>query len=236
MPDSRKTYRDLKVLHQRQVKCESHYEFAVLCLNNNVIPSSLRIRTQPQVPQSKYKQELLEQWNEALMGTSRMLLKILNKYHHKVVSLLIKEEVALDVRLRKRQDYEEEIKKIEKFTRQTTEEYRNKRTKNIRLLLGNDKITKKTRKGRRKKKHHTKERKEQSIWNHNTVLNISSVPLSSDERNLLLRGLSFCPRLSEISNLKLTISNWRKTFVSFSDEGGENDEFFMMREEKTIMI
>ena len=53
---------------------------------------------------------------------------------------MTKEEVALDARLRKRQDYEEEIKKIENFTQQTTEEYRNKKTKKIRSLLVNEKI------------------------------------------------------------------------------------------------
>ena len=62
-----------------------------------------------------------------------------------MVSLLTKEGVALDTQLRKRQDYEEDIKKIEKFTRQTTEEYtcRNKKTKKTRSLLGNVKIMKK---------------------------------------------------------------------------------------------
>ena len=95
MPDSRISYRDFKILHQRRVKHKSHYEFAVLCLNNNITPSGLRIHTQPQVPQSEFKQELLEQWNEILAGTSRTLLKILKNHHRKMVSLFCKEEAEL---------------------------------------------------------------------------------------------------------------------------------------------
>ena len=127
------------------------------------------------------------------MGTSRTLVKFLKKYHHKMVSRLCEEEAELDARLRKRQDYEEETEKLKKFTQQTTEKCRKKKTRNIRSLLGNREVLrKKKRKHRRKKKHRVDNKKEQQrTRNQNKVLNISNVPLSSDERDLLSRAYHF---------------------------------------------
>ena len=104
-----------------------------------------------------------------------------------------------------RQDYEEETEKLKKFTQQTTEKYRKKKTRKIRSFLDNREVLKKKkRKRRRKKKHCVDNNKEQQrTRNQNTVLNISNVPLSSDERDLLSRGLSFCPRPSQINRFQL---------------------------------
>ena len=98
------------------------------------------------------------------------------------------EEAALDARLRKRQDYEEETVKIEKFTQEVSDKYRNKITKKIRSLLGNKETTRKTKTCGRKKIDCINNLKQQRIRNQPTVLNISNVPFSSDETDLLSRG------------------------------------------------
>ena len=60
MPNSRTSYRDLKILYQKQAKHTSHYNFIALCLKNNGIPRGLKITIQPQVPKSNLKCELVK--------------------------------------------------------------------------------------------------------------------------------------------------------------------------------
>ena len=45
--------------------------------------------------------------------------------------------------------------------------------------------------------------KQQAKTKSNTILNISNVPLSKDEHDLLSKGLSFWPRLSQINYFQL---------------------------------
>ena len=118
MPDPRTSHRNLKILHQRQVKHRSHYKFITLCLNNNKIPKGLEINTQPQVPEMSQKQELLKKRNEVLQQISSKLLKLLKNYYCRMDSLLNEEIAVLRAQLQNRQDFNNDIQKIDTFTQQ----------------------------------------------------------------------------------------------------------------------
>ena len=64
-------------------------------------------------------------------------------------------------------------------------------------------MKKKKRKHCRMKQHQKK--KIQMKRSTDTVVNISNVPLSEDERDLLSRGLSFCPKPSNIDCFQLEV-------------------------------
>jgi len=76
--------RSLNDLHARLAQHESHHKFALACLQENVVPAGLRLRSSPQVPKpvdDVHLTTLHEKWNAALQGTSVRLLKLLKEYH-----------------------------------------------------------------------------------------------------------------------------------------------------------
>ena len=92
--------------------------------------------------------------------------------------------------------------KIGNFISLTRDKCEAKKEKKIKHLL-TEGGTKKKHCHRNREKYH---KKHQHLINreqdHNTVVNISNVPLSSDEKDLLPRGLSFFP-----NHQKLTVFN-----------------------------
>ena len=74
----------------------------------------------------------------------------------------------------------------------------NIKKKKIEKLVGTSKRNKCCR-----RKNEMKPQKQRAKTNNNTVVNISNAPLSKDKHDLLSRGLSFCPRPSQIDDFQL---------------------------------
>ena len=80
--------------------------------------------------------------------------------------------------------------------------------------------------GYREKKTKQRRRKTKKKTNHNyvkgTVVNISDVALSEDEKTLLSRGLSFCPRPSKIERFRLIDDIIDNTVLTWIRNGAIN--------------
>ena len=138
----------------------------------------------------------MKKWNQVLLSASRTLLKCLKNYHRDAISLLTGEITVLRAGVQSRQDFNWNIAKIENLTRQVIEKCEIKKVKKIKKLLGE----REKKKCRRKKKLTKQPNKPQVKVDNKTVVNISNVPLSNDELDLLSRGLLFCPRPSHTFN------------------------------------
>ena len=191
-------YTELKKLHQQQARHKSHYSFIQLCLKYNVILTGLKIKKQPAVPETKLKRAFLKKWDNILLKTSRTLLKELKIYHREAVELLSGEIIDRRARLQNRQDFHHNIQKIDQYTTRTEERFEEIKKRKIKKLVGT-----RTENKRCRRKNKVKSRQRQMNINTNTVVNISNVPLSRAENDLLARGLSFCPRPSQIDHFQL---------------------------------
>ena len=83
MSDSNK-YRALKDYHLKQAKHRSRYTFIKWCIENNLTPSGLKLRLQPQVTETSNKCELIRKWTRVLHGTSRTLLQSLKSRYREM--------------------------------------------------------------------------------------------------------------------------------------------------------
>ena len=165
----------------------------------NVTPKGLTINIQPTVPDTNLKRDLLKKWNQIPSSSSRALLKLLKKYYHTAVLSLAEEIAILRTRLQERHDFSANINKINTFTQRESERYEDGKKRKISRLLGQRTRNKKV--CRRKKA--ARDIKTRTETTTSTVANISNVPLLSAERDLLLRGMSFFPKPSQIDQFQL---------------------------------
>ena len=149
------------------------------------------------VPRIKALEHTLHRnWTNTLKKTSCVLLKHLMAFHRLAVKTLTDEITELEATLRTSASFTHHRDYIHRDTQKVTATYNKRKENKLSRLIGN-----------REKKTKQRRRKTKKKSNHNyvkgTVVNISDVALSEDEKTLLSRGLSFCPRPSKIERFRL---------------------------------
>ena len=193
--------KDITTLYTRLAQSQSHLEFVLACLGENIVPLGLKINILPHAPRPMDDEDrvrLERQWEATLHQTSMQLLKHLKSYHRALTTKLLCEvssELAADSRsvAIPRVDINSCMKNP--FFANTYSQLQvRKHRKLSKLRAQQQRLPKRQRKRRCRRRRKPKQKLDPLRTRPvDTVVNLSNVTLSEDETRVLSRGISFCP-------------------------------------------
>ena len=195
-------------LYEKKALHQSHLDFIIACLDNNVIPKGLIIKKVPFVANElDFRRSLLTRWNKTLRKVSQLLLKHLKHYHRSLVRYFSDEIRKEEARLQGKVDFAERKSIIHHSSNKVFQRHQRKKQKKLGSLIANRRDTRPVRK---KRTSNNKTNRQQHQASHsinngadNTVVNLSTVQLSADEISLLSKGLGFCPTPTRLDTFEV---------------------------------
>ena len=193
-----KVYKKLSKLYKKEALHQSHLNFIIACLDNNVTPKGLQIKKVSLVASELTpRRNLLAKWNNTLRKASQLLLKHL-KYYHKSVLIDLQNEIRKEEAiLNNRRDCKESTLIIHQHANKTLLNYETYKRNKLERLIRETKGKRTVKSNRRSYKIKNKQNRRASLLNSdigmNTVVNLSSVQLSTAKISLFSKGLTFCP-------------------------------------------
>ena len=199
-------YRKLKTLNHQKALYWSHHDFALTCLHNNINPHGLLTKKPMKVLNiSSLMKSFQKDWNTVLMKASQIFLKLLKTYYRDTLLMLENEIAHLDTSLQKDVNHRFHLAKINHYAKRLGRPCDERKKRKLKRLLKEHRRTKRVRGWRNKRIRknivNTQSPPPQSDHGR-TVVNISDVPLSTAEEDLLSRGLWFCPKPSAVDQFQ----------------------------------
>ena len=184
--------------HRQLLKADSHLQFVTTCLRRNIIPRGLQISTQPLVPKPPLQRllnELNEQWGRIVRQASTQFLVAL-KYYHGRCKEELRQRLASTLDQAKLELEEENFLAIHHSVEAASSKFEQHllKKKNRKLKAITSSTSKKRKRRRRfRRRIASTSTAQETPLDTSIVVNLSGVTLSSDEINLLSKGLTFCP-------------------------------------------